>query len=221
MTHKRVVIAIAALAICFLTISGGIAAASTAPNITYAASGTFASPPVSGDDTLKLAGEPFSVSIVVSASTVPYKTGPNYAAYNKLKLTGTVHSGLLGPTPVSIASSEASIIQAIDTGKYDQFTMEAPIKIIGISLTIKAVIQMPIGTITKPLLQPFTAAVTLAPGNATVSYSDSSASTVLGIQTGTLTGTIPSGSTAKPVASVRLIGPDEVAIAGRRFAWVG
>jgi hypothetical protein len=164
--------------------------AATAPVITYTASGTFAATPTSGSDTLKLAGEPFTVSIAVSSSTAPYKHGPNWAAFNKLKLTGTVYSGLLGPTPVTIGSTQASIIQAIAPGQYDMFTMEAPIKVVGISLTIKAPIVMPIGTIANQLLHPFNT-VTLAPGNATLSYADGTNTTTLGIQSGTLTATIP------------------------------
>lgn len=192
-------IVLSAAVICGFTVSNGLVAATTPPNITYTASGTFASTPVSGSDTLKLAGQPFSVTIVVSAATKPTRTGPNYAVYNKLKLTGSVHSGLLGSTPVNIASGEASIQQAINPGKNDQFIMQAPVKVVGISLTIKAVIVMPLGTITKPLLHPFTS-VSLAPGNATLTYSESTASTTVAIQTGTLTATAP----AAVHASVRL-----------------
>jgi len=194
--RKKVVIAIVATATCCLARPGNVSEAS-APIITYTATGTFASPAISGADTLKLAGEPFTVSIAVSAATPPTKISANSATYNKLKLTGSVHSGLLGPTPVSIASSEATIIQSINPGLYDVFTMEAPVKVVGISLTIKAVITMPFGTITKPLLHPFTLPVALAPGNSSVTYSDSSASTVLAIQTGSLSATIPSGSPAE------------------------
>jgi hypothetical protein len=179
--------AIAAAAIVCFGFSGGQAVAATAPTITFTASGTFASAPVSGSDTFKLAGQPFTVSMVVSSAAKPYKTGSNYAAYNKLRLTGQITSGLLGPLPVSIASSEASIIQAISPGKFDQFTLEAPLNIIGVSLTIKAVIIMPVGTISTPLLQPFTAAASLVPTNATLTYADTTASTELAIQTGTLT----------------------------------
>jgi hypothetical protein len=68
--------------------------------------------------------------------------------------------------------------------------MEAPIKVVGISLTIKAVVIMPIGTIGKPLLSPFKS-VSLAPGNATLTYSDGTNSTVLAIQTGSLSATTP------------------------------
>ncbi|HLY17734.1 MAG TPA: hypothetical protein VKR61_10955 [Bryobacteraceae bacterium] len=180
-------IAITVMAICCFAMS---AAAATAPIITYTASGTFSGSPSTGADTLKLSGEPFTVTIAVSAATVPYKTGPGYAAYNKLKLTGTVHSGLIGSTPVPISSGEATIIQGITPNVSDTFIMEAPIKVVGISLVIKAMVTMPLGTITKPLLHPFSA-VTLTPANATVTYSNSSDSTTLGIQTGTLTATIP------------------------------
>lgn len=184
-------IALAAIS-CFLISEQVIAgtAATTAPIITYTATGTFASVPTSGADTLKLAAEPFTVSIAVSAATVPFKTGPNWAAYNRLKLTGSVHSALLGPTPVNIASNQASIIQAIAPNQYDLFTMEAPVNVIGIALTIKAPIVMPYGTIPNQLLHPFSA-VNLAPGNASVTYSNGTDTTVLGVQTGTLTATIP------------------------------
>jgi hypothetical protein len=175
-----------------------------APIITYAASGTFASIPTSGADALKLAGEPFNVSIAVSASTAPYRYGPNWAAYHQLKLTGTVHSALLGPQPVSIASSEASIIQAINPGQDDLFTMEAPVKVVGVSLTITAKIIMPLGTINNQLLHPFSAPVVLSPTDATMSYSNGTNITVLGIQSGTLTGTIPSGAAN---ASARYVDP--------------
>ena len=149
-------VTIAALALSFSAASSNLLAA-TAPIITYTASGTFASTPISGADTLKLAGEPFSVAISVSESTPPYKYGPNWAAYNKLKLTGTVHSGLLGTSPITIVSTQASIIQAFALAptQYDMFTMEAPIKVVGINLTIKAVIIMPYGTFKNPLLPIF------------------------------------------------------------------
>jgi uncharacterized protein (TIGR03437 family) len=200
--RKTLAITIAVAAICCSSVSNKLLAATgTAPIITFTASGTFASTPTSGADTLKLAGEPFSVSIAVSEATVPFKHGTNWAAYSKLKLTGTVHSGLLGNTPVTVGSSQATIIQGVDPGQYDQFTMEAPIKVVGISLTIKAAIVMPYGTLDKFLLQPFKA-VSLAPGNATLTYSDGTNSTVLAIQTGSLTATIPAGS---PNASTVLL----------------
>lgn len=195
--RKTLPITIAAAAIYCFAISDKLLA--TAPNITYTASGTFASTPTSGSDTLKLEGEPFTVSIVVSSATAPFKHGPGYAAYNKLKLTGKVSTGL-EPKPVPIASGEATIIQQIHSSSdpaacapsttCDTFTMEAPVRVVGIQLTIKAVVTMPLGTLTKALLYPFTAPVTMTATNATLTYSDSTASTVLGIQSGTLTGKV-------------------------------
>jgi len=209
--RKTPAIAIVVAAIGCFGVSNKLVAA-TAPVVTYTASGTFASTPTSGSDTLKLAGEPFSVSIAASASTAPFKHGSNWAAFNKLKMTGTVHSGLLGATPVTIGSSESTIIQAIDPGQYDSFTMEAPIKVVGISLTIKAVIIMPIGTIGTPLLQVFKSAVAMAPANATLSYSDGSVNTVLAIQTGSLTATVPAGSPAASAVALHSGGAQVVTL---------
>ncbi len=189
-------------AVVFLAVATGLSAG-TAPIITYTASGTFSTPATSGADTLRLAGEPFSVTISVSSATAPFKHGSNWAAFHQLKLTGTVHSGLLGPTPINIASGEASIIQAFDPGQYDLFTMEAPVQVVGISLTIKAVIALPYGTIDNTLLQPF-GAVALAPGNASVTYSNGDDSTVLGIATGTLTATVP---TSKQASGFQRVAP--------------
>jgi hypothetical protein len=195
--QKTLAIFIAIAAIYCFTASHKLVAATvdTAPVITYKASGTFSTPQTSGADTLKLAGEAFSVSIAVSAATPPVKHGPNWAAYDKLKLTGTVYSGLLGATPVNIASDEASIVQLIDPGKYDTFVMAAPVRVVGIALIIKAVVFMPWGTIPKMLLYPFKSPVAMTPHNTTVTYSDSSNETVLAVAQGTLTATIPGPDT--------------------------
>jgi uncharacterized protein (TIGR03437 family) len=196
--QKTLAAAFAIAAICCFSVSDKLVAA-TVPDkgaiITYTASGTFATPQTSGADTLKLAGEAFSVSIAVSSATVPFKHGPNWAAYDKLKLTGVVHSGLLGQTPVNITSEEASIVQALDPGKYDIFTMEAPVRVVGINLVIKAVVIMPWGTIPKMLLHPFAAPVSMTPNNSTVTYSQNTASTVLAVAKGTLTATVPGEGT--------------------------
>jgi hypothetical protein len=191
MLRNTLAAAVAAAAICSLTLSDNLTAATKAPVVTFTASGTFASPQTSGVDTLKLAGETFSVTIAVGTATAPFKHGSNWAAYNQLKLTGVVHSGLLGSTPVNISSAEASIIQAIDPGKYDIFTMEAPIRVVGIGLVIKAIVVMPFGTIPKTLLHPFAAPVAMTPTNATVTYADAGNSTVLAVAKGVLTATIP------------------------------
>jgi hypothetical protein len=162
----------------------------TAPNVTYTASGTFASPPISGEDTLRLAGEPFSINIVANAGSVPIQHGRNWAVLSPFKMTGIVHSGLLGATPVSIASDAASIYETIGPD-YDPFETGFPVDVVGIKLTIQAQITLPANTLVKPLIHPF-AAVSLTPANSTVTYSDGTNVTVLAIQVGTLGATIPS-----------------------------
>ena len=158
----------------------------TAPNVTFTAAGTFVNPQTNGDDTLKLAGEPFSISIVANAGTAPVQHGPNWAVLSPFKMTGSVHSGLLGPAPINIVSAGASIFEAVSSS-YDVFEAGFPVKVVGLSLTIDARITLPAGTLTKPLIHPFSA-VTLGPDNATVTYSNGTSSTTLSVQSGTLIG---------------------------------
>jgi len=169
----------------------------TAPNVTYTASGTFSSPPVSGSDTLRLAGEPFVITIVASAASVPIKNGPNWAVYSPLRMTGEVHSGLVGPTPVAIASDGASI-ELLWGPPYDLFVTGFPVKVVGIDLTINATLTLPTGTLINQLIHPF-APVALDVSNSVVNYSDGTDTTTLNISSGTIQGTIPtSSSTLRP-----------------------
>jgi len=210
--RKELVAAMAVASICCFSFSVNLAAA-TAPLIKYKAAGTFASLQTSGNDTLKLAGEPFAVSISVSAATKPTKTGANWAEYAALKLTGTVHSGLLGTQPVNIVSPQASITQFVNPGLDDLFLMQAPVKVVGILLTIKASITMPSGTITKPLLHPF-GAITLTTSNSSVTYSDGTNSTVLAIQSGTLIATVPAAAQTATALRFHSIGAEAVPVQG-------
>jgi len=163
------------------------------------ATGTFSNPASSGADTLKLAGEPFQISIVANAASAPIMHGPNWAVMSPFRMTGSVHSGLLGPTPVNIASGAASILQLVGPD-YDLFVTAFPVKVVGIALTIQATIYLPPGTITTPLIHPFTT-VTMDPSNSTVQYSNGTDITILTVESGTLTATIPTGGSA-PQASV-------------------
>jgi uncharacterized protein (TIGR03437 family) len=117
-------------------------------------------------------------------------------------MKGTVHSGLIGATPVNIASSAASIAQLVGPD-YDEFFTAFPVRVIGLNLTIQAQIVMPPGTLAKPLIHPF-AAVTLAPGNATVTYSNGTDTTTLAVQNGTLIGKLPNGQTAGAPPAIAL-----------------
>jgi hypothetical protein len=192
-TGKRIFLLAAPAALCAVTVWGlsGTTSPDTGPNVTFIASGTFATPQVSGDDTLKLAGEPFTINIVAPAGSVPVKHGPNWAVLSPFKMTGTVHSGLLGSEPINIASTGASIFEEVGPD-YDPFETGFPVKVVGISLTIQAQFTLPPGTFTKPLIHPF-AAVALAPGNTTVVYSNGSDSTTLTIESGSLVATLAGG----------------------------
>lgn len=196
---KKVCLPVVLALVCGLTVWGlrGATSPDTGPNVTYTAAGTFATPQVSGDDTLKLSGEPFTISVVAPAGSTPVQHGRNWAVLSPFKMTGTVHSGLLGSEPVNIASAAASIFEAVGPD-YDPFETGFPVKVVGINLTIQAYITLPAGTLAKPLIHPF-APVALAPGNTSVVYSNGTDTTTLTIESGTLVATVPGGGSAIPV----------------------
>ena len=175
---------------CFILAAANPA---VAPNVTYTATGVFASPAMSGDDLFELAGQPFSISIVANAAMPPSSHGPHWAQYKDLKMTGTVTSGL-EPSPLTISSGHTSMELATGNPSYDVFEMFAPINVIGIEINVLANVQMPPGTISNALIQPF-AAIALGPPD-TVTYSDTTTgtSTTLQIASGTLAAAIPSSS---------------------------
>jgi hypothetical protein len=194
---KKLSVAMVAAIICIAVPQSMLA---TAPNVTYTAAGTFATPPVSGADLFQLQGEPFSISVVANAATVPTKHGATWASYSKLKMTGTVTSGL-DPTPIAISSNATNLELADGNPSYDVCAIEATINVIGLPITVVATIHMPYGTIATALIHPFTAAVTMTPSNATMSYSNGTNTTVLGLN-GTLNATIPAA--AQPLAPAML-----------------
>jgi hypothetical protein len=184
----------AVLAAASLVTASGLSGATvpnTAPNVTFIAAGTFSTPQVSGNDTLKLSGEPFAISIVANAASAPIQHGRNWALFSPFKMTGEVHSGLLGSTPVNIASTGTSIFQAVGPS-YDPIQTAFPVKVVGISLTISAEFTLPPGTLPSPLIHTF-AAVALGPANSTVTYSNGTDTTTLTIQSGSLIAKIASG----------------------------
>jgi hypothetical protein len=163
--------------------------------VTLTASGTFNPVPISGADTLKLAGEPFTISLVGNSSMKPINHGMNWAVYDGLTMNGTVHSGLLGTTPIPIQSKAAALEQTVGA---DQDILQAvfPVTVLGTALTVKARLILPGGTLANPFIRPFpSTAITVT--DSSVSYSDTSASTVLGILDGTVVATVP------PAANVR------------------
>jgi hypothetical protein len=188
----------AALAVGCLALPQKLAAANpdNGAAITFTATGTFASTPVSGADTLKLAGQPFTIIVVGNTSLTPIQHGQNWAIFKPLQMTGTVYSGLIPDQAIPIGSTTAAIDQTVGATE-DIFQSGFPVVVIGISLTVRAHIVLPGGTLSKALLRPFSS-VTLD-STSTVTYSNTTASTVLAIQSGTLVATTP-GSGARQAA---------------------
>ena len=190
----------------------GDATPATAPNVTYTAFGTFGTTPISGSDLFRLAGQPFSISIVASEALVSKNHGAQWAVYSGLKMSGEVETALL-PTPVTISNSSTNLALAFGNPSYDVFLLGTPVKIVGMTVTITANITMPKGTIANDHILPFTAPVSLSAANATVTYSDTTESTTLAIDSGTLS------TAAKPAAAaarVVLHTAGAQAIAGHR-----
>ena len=188
---KILSVTVAAVALCCWAAPRILEGASpdNSTNVTYTAQGNFASTPVSGNDTLKLAGEPFQITVVGSSSLKPIKHGRNWANFKPLNMTGTVYSGLVPGTPIPISATTAAINQTVGASE-DIFQSGFPVTVIGIGLTVRSYITMPGGTLTNDLVRPFPS-VTLNPSNATITYSDTTNSTVLAVQNGTLVATIP------------------------------
>jgi hypothetical protein len=173
------------------------------PNVTYTATGTFASPPVSGLDTFRLAGEPFTISIVANDSQLTKFHGPSYADYGPLRMTGSINTQLI-PTPVAIASNASFILMAYGNPSYDLFEIGSQLTVISVSLHITAVIVLPKGTLTTVRNHPF-GPVTLTPSMATMTYTDGISSTTLALS-GTLTGVATAIKTTASIVPFRAQG---------------
>jgi len=184
------------------------AAPDSALPITYSAAGTFATSPVSGNDTLKLSGQQFSLMIMANTKLEPVHHGRNWGRYFHLKMTGTVYSGLIPGQAIQINSSTTILQQTVGASE-DIFQCSFPVTVVGIPLNVTAVLLLPGGTLPNPHLNAF-ASVALDPSNATVTYSNTTASTTLAVQTGTVDATTSSSSvTASAAPAPALVGlPD-------------
>jgi len=172
-------------------------------NITFTASGTFASSPVNGLDGLMLSGQQFTISVVGNSSLVPIQHGKNWAIFKPLQMNGTIYSGLQPGLAVPISSTSAAIEQAFAATKdIFQAGFPQPAGTFGgdvPALTVRAFITLPAGTLATALLRPF-ASVALDTTNATITYASTTASTVLAVQSGTLVATKSAGGTTKAAA---------------------
>lgn len=200
-----------------VALAAGIAGMSAlqlaAQNVVYKASGTFASPPISGNDLFQLRNEPFSISITAAENSVPVKSSATFAQYAKLSFTGTVTSGLTG-TPITLGpQNNTSMILATGNPTVDLIDIGTGFKILNLPIGIKGQIAMSKGTLTGVQILPFTKGVTLCGAvsatcpkiNATLTYTDpsTSQSTTLGMN-GTLITTVTAAAT-KPAATASLM----------------
>jgi hypothetical protein len=64
-----------------------------APDVNYAATGVFATPAVSGEDILGLAGHPFALTLVVNEATKPARHSETMAEYSNVTVTFRVSNG--------------------------------------------------------------------------------------------------------------------------------
>jgi len=166
-----------------------------APNVLYTVSGKFATPPVSGSDVYKLAGEPFRVTITGNVATAPHAHGKAWADYIDLTMQGYVHTGL-DPSPVPLSSNYTFLALGLGNPAHEVFEVQTPVIVIRQRIMVKAMIDMPNGTLAKGwLIFPFTAPVSLDPTDATVTYTETvngqAVSTVLAIASGTLNAAYP------------------------------
>jgi len=206
---KNYALAITAAAMLCLTASEKLVAESpdASANITFTATGTFATPQLSGGDLFKLVGEPFTISVVVNSAATPSSHGTSWAKYTKLPMTGVISTALT-PTPYDISTKNASIELATGNPSYDTFAMFATVSVVGTPINVTATIQLPPGTLTKPLVHTF-APVALKTAD-TVIYAETTGtpppSTTLAIASGTIQGTIPTGGVDRTAAaSVELL----------------
>ena len=165
----------------------------TAPNVVYTATGTFSPTVVSGLDKFKMAGQPFTISIIANEALTPASHGSGWNKYTKLTMGGTVQSGLI-PIPTAISSNSSSLeLAVVSSTKSNTMAIFAPLSIMkGLQINLTAVIQMPMGTLSKLAVYPFTAPATLTSTNNTVTYSEPSTaeSTTLTIASGTVSTTL-------------------------------
>jgi hypothetical protein len=131
--------------------------------------GWFGNNPITGRDVFKLAGRPFIIYLYACESLRPSQTGPDYAVYANVELTGTVTSSLImtpytiRPTPVAVA-----LVQA-PTGP-DFVQISGNLTVFGSLIYIHGSIALPAGTLTSTSIAPFSK-VSIVTANSAFSYS--------------------------------------------------
>lgn len=189
---KTVSVTIAAI----LGLLGAASLSATTTNVTYTATGTFATPALSGADMLKLAGYPYTINVYAPVNTTPAQSGKYYAAYKNVQMYGMVFSGLLNTTVAfgcapgqsGCTAQLANLLMQI-TSKNNIVKVSAQVPLIGLTLQVIADAPLPLDTFNSLRIRPFENPATITSPSATVIYQDSSASTTLGAN-GTVSTTV-------------------------------
>jgi hypothetical protein len=145
-------------------------AACSGTTIAYKISGMFGSNVITGSDKFKLAHGPFSITLYACESSTPARTGPDWAAYSPISLTGTVTSGLTGQ-PTTIGSQKTAIV-FIDPGTVsgvDTIQLSGPVPLEGAVISIKGSLALPAGTLTSTRIASFRSSSTIT-AKSTFSY---------------------------------------------------
>jgi hypothetical protein len=184
----------AAALMCGFACSEELVASCSAPVIAYQASGTFGANVVSGADKLGLAGEPFHITLVACESLKPTQTGPGYAAYTSIQLTGTVKSSKV-VAPYTIPPTPMTLILALPATGPDSVQVEGPLTVFGNAINIHASIALPAGSLTSTSIAAFPT-VSIVTANSGFAYSQSSLATELAV-IGTAAGSVTPGAGPK------------------------
>jgi len=157
---------IASAMLCYFAAAGQGAA----PDVTYIATGVFATPPVSGQDVLGFAGQPFTVTFVVNEATKPTRRSETMAEYSNVTVVLTIELST-GQT-FQFTVLDASLFLVVGPpDKPDWIAVKFPFPIgTNDTLAITAKVGMPAGTIATPLIKPFTVPVTLNPSDGEMTY---------------------------------------------------
>ena len=212
---------LAAAAVCCLAPSQSVLGADPAaakPNVLYTATGPFGATPIIGLDQFKMAGQPFTISVVANESLAPTSSGTAWAKFQctttpcpappaGLTMSATITSDFSGvPTPFPFSNHHVSLELGIGSN-YDVVAIASPIYLQALSLQLDFVaqVQLPVGTLKGDHINPFTAPYTFTPTSvATFTYACPTTitqsgctpgqSTTLSIPSGTFTTTVKTGS---------------------------
>jgi hypothetical protein len=164
-------IAIAAAVVSGFAASENLAAAPSCSTqaVTYTASGSFGSNKIAGLDTFKLAGEPFSITMLACESKQPSSTGPDDSIYSGVEFTGTVQSSLI-TTPFKMPPTPMTFVLVKPPAGPDLVEVEGNLTVFGSTLFIHGSIALPAGTLASTKIAPFSG-VSIVTASSAFTYS--------------------------------------------------